>query len=189
MPDTRGEPRPAAPTHRPTTRAKPRPALPCEPAAPPAAADAAAAARVLRRFRQVFTAVRSHFQKVEKQVGIGGAQVWALGVVAAQPGIAVGGLARSMHIHQSTASNLVRGLVDRGLLRTERGSVDRRTVYLHLMPAGQDLLARAPGPHAGVLSQALQSLDGATLARLDADLLGLLTAMGEADDAPAAPIG
>jgi DNA-binding MarR family transcriptional regulator len=151
--------------------------------------DPAAAARVLRRFRQVFTAVRAHFQKVEKQVGIGGAQVWALGVVAEQPGIAVGALARAMHIHQSTASNLVRGLVERGLLRTQRGAVDRRTVYLHLEPPGQALLARAPVPHAGVLSQALENLPPVTLARLEADLLHLLETMGQADDAPARPIG
>lgn len=152
-------------------------------------ADPQAAARVLRRFRQVFTAVRAHFQKVEKQVGIGGAQVWALGVVAEQPGIAVGALARALHIHQSTASNLVRGLIERGLLRSERGATDRRTVYLHLEPAGQALLARAPAPHAGVLSQALENLDPATLTRLEADLLQLLKTMGQADDAPAKPIG
>ena len=99
---------------------------------------------MLRRFRQVFTAVRAHFQQVEKQVGIGGAQVWALGVIAEHPGIGVGSLARAMHIHQSTASNLVRGLVERGLVRTERGQADRRTVYLQLQPEGAALLARAP---------------------------------------------
>lgn len=158
------------------------------PSAPAAQSDAAAP-RVLRRFRQVFTAVRAHFQKVEKQVGIGGAQVWALGVIAEQPGLAVGSLARAMHIHQSTASNLVRGLVERGLVQTERGEADRRTVYLRLQLAGAELLARAPAPHAGVLLQALRELDPATLAQLEADLARLLQQMGVPDDAPAAPIG
>ena len=144
---------------------------------------------MLRRFRQVFTAVRAHFQQVEKQVGIGGAQVWALGVIAEHPGIGVGSLARAMHIHQSTASNLVRGLVERGLVRTERGQADRRTVYLQLQPESAALLARAPGPHAGVLLQALRDLDPATLARLDADLARLLRQMNVPDDAPASPIG
>lgn len=157
--------------------------------AQPATAATGAPARVLRRFRQVFTAVRAHFQKIEKQVGIGGAQVWALGVIAEHPGLAVGALARAMHIHQSTASNLVRGLVERGLVQTERGAEDRRTVYLRLLPAGSELLARAPGPHAGVLMQALRELDEATLNQLDADLAGLLHQMGVPDDAPASPIG
>ncbi|MBI3155376.1 MAG: MarR family transcriptional regulator [Burkholderiales bacterium] len=170
----------AAPVAAPVTA--PKPAL-------PAAATAGTPARVLRRFRQVFTAVRSHFQKVEKQVGIGGAQVWALGVIAEQPGLAVGSLARAMHIHQSTASNLVRGLVERGLVQTERGAADRRTVYLRLQPAGTELLARAPAPHAGVLLQALRELDPATLAQLEADLARLLQQMGVPEDAPAVPIG
>ena len=50
-------------------------------------------------------------------------------------------------------------------------------------------VAHAPVPHAGVLSQALGDLDVATLARLESDLLQLLKAMGQADDAPARPIG
>ncbi len=168
-------------------RAKPAPGKP--PVPDEVRTASAMPATVLRRFRQVFTAVRAHFQQVEKQVGIGGAQVWALGVIADQPGLGVGALARAMHVHQSTASNLVRGLVERGLVHTERGAADRRAVFLHLQPAGAEILARAPQPHAGVLLQALRELDPATLARLSADLTRLLRQMGVPDDAPAAPIG
>lgn len=155
---------------------------------PEAAVDVEAAARVLRRFRQVFTATRAHYQQMEKHVGIGGAQVWALGIIGAQPGIGVGGLARAMHVHQSTASNLVRALVDRGLVVTAREGVDRRAVQLRLLPAGTELLARAPGPYTGLLVQALDRMDTATLARLEVDLTRLAQVMGIGDDAPALPI-
>jgi len=144
---------------------------------------------VLQRFRQVFTATRAHYQQVEKVVGLGGAQVWALGIVAARPGIGVGGLARALHVHQSTASNLVRNLVDRGLLSTARNDNDRRTVQLRLLPAGADLLKRAPGPVTGLLVQALEGLDLDTLSRLESDLSRLIQVMGIGDDAPATPIG
>jgi DNA-binding MarR family transcriptional regulator len=150
--------------------------------------DSMARARVLQRFRQVFTATRAHYQQVEKQVGLGGAQVWALGIVAAKPGIGVGGLAKALHVHQSTASNLVRNLVDRGLLSTARNDTDRRTVQLRLLPAGADLLKRVPGPFTGLLVQALEDLDVATLARMESDLTLLIHAMGIGDDAPATPI-
>jgi MarR family transcriptional regulator, organic hydroperoxide resistance regulator len=155
---------------------------------PEAAVDVEAAARVLRRFRQVFTATRAHYQQMEKHVGIGGAQVWALGIIGAQPGIGVGGLARAMHVHQSTASNLVRALVDRGLVVTAREGVDRRAVQLRLLPAGTELLARAPGPYTGLLVQALDRMDTATLGRLEGDLTRLAQVMGIGDDAPALPI-
>lgn len=61
-------------------------------APPPSSGDARdPAAQVLRRFRLVFNAVKSHFQQVEKQAGIGGAQIWALSVIAAAPDIGIGG--------------------------------------------------------------------------------------------------
>lgn len=146
----------------------------------------AAPAQVLRRFRQVFSAVRGHFAQMEKKTGLGGAQLWALSIIGARPGLGVGELARAMDVHQSTASNLVKGLVQRELLRVERGASDRRLVQLHLQPAARTLLRRMPGPAEGVLPQALQHLDAATLARLDADLGRLIELLG--GDARAANI-
>jgi DNA-binding MarR family transcriptional regulator len=145
------------------------------------AADAAspvdneqAAIAVLRQFRQVFNAVKSHFQQVEKTVGMGGAQVWALSVVREQPGIGVGALARAMSIHQSTASNLVRTLIDREMVVAVKQGADRRAVQLNLLPAGAKVLKNAPGPFAGVLPDALRSLPPDALARLQVDLARLI---------------
>ena len=128
------------------------------------------AVRVLRRFRMVFNAVKSHFQQVEKKAGIGGAQVWALSVIRDQPDIGVGGLAEAMDIHQSTASNLVKALLKAGFIEAVRGTRDRRAVQLRLRQPGQEVLARVPGPFAGVLPDALARLDQVTLRRLDEDL-------------------
>lgn len=136
---------------------------------------------VLRQFRIVFNSVRTHFQQVEKRVGIGGAHVWALSVVRDHPGIGVTDLARHMDIHQSTASNLVRSLVERGLLNAERKGSDRRTVQLRVRPEGTKLLRKAPAPFTGVLPQALGQLDDATLRRLSKDLALLIAHLGAED--------
>ena len=147
------------------------------------------AVRVLRRFRMVFNAVKTHFQQVEKRAGVGGAQVWALSIIQAQPGIGVGGLSRAMDIHQTTASNLVRALVTGEMIRVERNGPDKRAVQLHLLPPGAQILKKAPGPFNGVLPEALAALDGATLERLDqdlAELLGLLRADARAAGIPLA---
>ena len=103
-------------------------------------------ARVLRRFRLVFNAIKAHFRSVERKAGISGAQVWALSVVRDQPGIGVGDLARAMDVHQSTASNLLRALIEAGLVVSDRGSEDRRSVQLSITPQGQRVLKKAPGP-------------------------------------------
>lgn len=150
-----------------------------------------AASRVLRQFRQVFNAVKSHFQQVEKKAGVGGAQVWALSVIQTQPGIGINDLARAMDIHQTTASNLVKALVKGGLASAQRKGSDRRAVELKILVAGAAVLVRAPGPFAGVLPEALDDLDSATLLQLERDLAKLIDTL-HADDAggriPLAPI-
>ena len=143
-----------------------------------------AAIAVLRQFRQVFNAVKAHFQQVEKTVGMGGAQVWALSVVRDNPGIGVGALAKAMSIHQSTASNLVRTLIDREMVVGAKQGADRRAVQLNLLPAGAKVLKNAPGPFAGLLPDALKSLPPETLARLEQDLGRLIVAIA-ADEAGA----
>ena len=160
-----------------------RPKLVAVPSGPAIGHDEAAIA-VLRQFRQVFNAVKSHFQQVEKTVGMGGAQVWALSVVRDNPGIGVGALARTMSIHQSTASNLVRTLIDREMVLGVKEGADRRAVQLSLLPAGAKVLKHAPGPFAGLLPDALKSLPPETLARLSEDLGQLIVAIS-ADEAGA----
>ena len=156
-----------------------------------AAADAReeSAARVLRRFRIVFNAVKSHFREVEKKTGLAGAQFWALSVIRRQPGAGVNELARAMDVHQSTASNLVRTLLEQELVEVRRNGPDRRTVQLHVLPAGARLLRRAPGPFTGVLPQALATLDVATLARLEHDLGQLIAALDVDERGARVPLG
>ena len=141
---------------------------------PDDAADDVASTRVLRQFRQILNAVKTHFQQVEKRVGLGGAQLWALGVIRDQPDIGMGGLAKALNIHQSTASNLVRVLVERELVLAAKNGTDRRTVSLRLLPAGTRILKRSPGPFTGVLPEALAAMEPATLQRLELDLAALI---------------
>ena len=130
--------------------------------------------RVLLQFRMVFGAVRSHFQKVERTVGLGGAQVWALSVIATQPGLGVGQLASALNIRQPTASNMLKALQTRGLVTTQKSDSDRRMLRVFITPEGQALLDAVPGPAMGVLPSALKSLPPEALQRLEQDLHGLI---------------
>lgn len=146
------------------------------------------AVRVLRRFRLVFNAVKTHFQQVEKRAGVGGAQIWALSVICANPGLGVNSLAKAMDIHQTTASNLVKALVGADMLAAEKNGPDRRAVQLRVLPAGHRVLRRAPGPFAGVLPQALARLDASTLGRLDKDLSALIDELHADEKAAGIPL-
>lgn len=147
------------------------------------------AVRVLRQFRQVFSAVRTHFQQVEKRAGIGGAQLWALSVIRERPGIGVSALALRMHIRQPTASNLVRALARQHLIEVRKDGSDRRAVQLHVLASGARVLRRAPGPFSGVLPEALSGLTPATLTRLAHDLGELIDALGTDPGSADRPLG
>lgn len=156
------------------------------PAAPQAPLDPSV--RVLRQFRQLFNAVRSHFRQVERHAGIGGAQLWALSLVKAQPGLGVGALAQAMDVHQTTASNLVKSLVAAELIAVRRSESDRRAVQLALLPAGAALLEQAPGPFSGVLPAALAQLQPEQILRLERDLTDLLRLIETESEAAGIPL-
>ncbi len=153
----------------------PRPVPPS--AVAPAVNTTPDATEVLRSFRLIFGNVRLHFRKIEEACGLGGAQIWALGLVRAQPGIRVSELADAMSVHQTTTSNLVAGLVRKGLLRRERAEDDQRVVRLYITESAAAVLLRSPGPVEGLLLQALRHMDGGDLKQLNAVLQQVLAHM------------
>lgn len=147
------------------------------------------AARVLKQFRIVFNAVKTHLQQVERRAGASGAQVWALHVIQDHPGIGVSDLARAMNVRQPTASTFVKALVEQELIEVRREGADKRAVQLHALPKGRALLRRVPGPFQGVLPEALAALDSQTLRSLEAPLTKLIQQLGVDDRAGNVPLG
>ncbi len=136
---------------------------------------------VLKEFRLIFKSMKRHFQWVEKQTGISGAQLWALAAVVGQPGIRVTELGKSMAIHQSTTSNLVERLVQADLMRRERSAKDQRVVQLFPTPKGSRLVKKAPMPVRGVLMDGLEKLSPKELTSLVASLKTLIGKMDVKD--------
>jgi hypothetical protein len=64
-----------------------------------------------------------------------------------------------MALHQTTTSNLVNALTSRKLIRRVRDDADQRIVHLHASAQGKQLLLLTPGPHAGLLVDALRRLE------------------------------
>ena len=127
----------------------------------------------LRLLRTIFGSARVHDVEVRRRAGIPGSQLWALAEIARGAGLSVNGLAASMALHQTTASNLVNALVERKLIRRVRDRSDQRIVHLHVAAEGQRLLRRAPGPHNGLLLDAIHRLDATGLRRLRQSLTAL----------------
>ncbi len=133
--------------------------------------------RALQGFRMIFGSARKFDANVRRTTGISGSLLWALSEIARTAGMSVNGLAKRLALHQTTASNLVNALVERKLIRRARSEADQRVVHLHISPQGTRVLGRAPGPHAGLLIDALRRLDIDQLERLRSSLETLVAAM------------
>ena len=138
---------------------------------------------VLQQFRLIFRSAKKHFQWVQERVGVSGAQLWLLAEIGRRPGIRVTDVAKSMAVHQSTASNLIERLERDKLVLRQRSRQDQRVVHLSLTEAGRATIARAPRPLYGVLPDALSSLEQADLAQLQRVLEKLVGKMKVRDRA------
>ena len=125
-------------------KAAPRKASKRAAAAPAVTPQAAAAMAVLQQFRELFRVSQQHFQRIESNCGVSGAQLWALSELKAAPGLTVSGLARALSIHLSTSSNLLDKLEAQELIRRERNSTDQRVVQVFLRPRVSSCYARLP---------------------------------------------
>jgi DNA-binding MarR family transcriptional regulator len=129
--------------------------------------------QTLQALRTVFASARLHDAEVRRVAGISGSQLWALSEIARSSAMSVNALSRRMALHQTTASNLVHALLKRKLIHRTRDGSDQRVVQLHLSPEGRRILEHVPGPHAGLLVDALRDLEHGQLARL-CDALAVL---------------
>ena len=133
--------------------------------------------QALQNLRLIYASARWHDAQVRRSVAISGSQLWALSEIARREGIGVNDLAERMALHQTTASNLANALVKKGLIRRVRDGSDRRFVHLHITSEGRRTLAQSPGPHPGLLVDALRKIDLQHLQRLRRDLAALVRLM------------
>jgi DNA-binding MarR family transcriptional regulator len=129
---------------------------------------------ILRGLRIVFRTVQNHSRVVEKECGMSSAKLWMLWEIFNNPGLKVSELADALVIHASTCSNLLDKLQDAGLVRRDRTGRDQRTVRVFLTDKGTQLLATAPRPAQGLLSEGLDRLPGDYLQELDHGLAKLV---------------
>jgi len=138
----------------------------------------------LAKFRLVINSTKRHYKWIEQQTGVNGALVWALWELHQTPGLKVSEIADAMAIHQSTASNLLDKLQEKGLVKRDRSTDDQRVVRLFLTRTGKTLIARVPQPARGLLQEALFKLPPESLQTLNHLLEQLLREMNPGNARP-----
>lgn len=136
----------------------------------------------LKQLRVLFRNIQAHSRWVEKQCGVSAAQLWAMWELRSEPGLRVSDLSRAMSVHQSTASNMLDKLEEKGLVRRERSGSDQRVVRLYLTGAGEAVLNKAPEKAQGAIMGALAKLPDPVLEELNEGLARLIAEMSISDE-------
>lgn len=104
----------------------------------------AEAAAAMDALRQLVRALRLSDTDVQRRAGVTGAQLFVLQQLHERSAASLGELAERTHTHQSSASVVVRRLVEQGLVRREADPADRRRRHLALTAAGRRVVRDAP---------------------------------------------
>jgi len=118
-------------------------------------------------------------RRMERTVGVTGPQRMVVRLVGHNPGISAGDLARTLHVHPSTLTEVFRRLTERGVLERLQDPTDARRALFRLTRRGRELDALRRGTGESRVRVALGSLSdedlaaaGRVLARLAQALSG-----------------
>ena len=107
-------------------------------------AEPSEASRAMDSLRRVVHALRVATRASERAFGLSAAQLFVLRQLSLAPGQSLSDLALRARTTQSSISEVVSRLVQRGFVARAASRRDRRRAELRLTPAGQAVLAKAP---------------------------------------------
>ena len=135
--------------------------------------------------RRLVQALRTSASAAERESGLSVAQLFVLHELGREPGQSLGDLVGRTLARQSTVSEVVGGLVRRGLVTRRPSAYDRRRAVFRPSAAGMAVLERAPVPVQVRLIEGLAQMPADSRRTLARSLEQWLAAAG-IDDAPTA---
>lgn len=140
-------------------------------------------ARAMDALRSIVRAIGG-LARTTKSGGISGAQLFALRQIAETPGLSINGLAAKTLARQSSVSELVSRLDDRGFIHRSPNEADARQVELTLTAKGKRAIADSRATAQERLIAGLDVLPKAKRKELAESLEAWLAAAGFADVEP-----
>lgn len=113
---------------------------------------------VLVALRRIIRATDLHSRQLSKVSGLTSPQLLILQLLRQQTELTVGEVAQRVSLSQATVTTIIDRLEKRGLVKRERGSSDKRKVYVYLTDAANAVLLNAPKPLQESFVQQFQDL-------------------------------
>ena len=137
---------------------------------------------VLDSIRRIVRALRVASRAAEKSVGLSGAQVFILQNLDGDTPLSVNAVAERTFTHQSSVSEVVQRLVDKGLVERKQSPEDGRRLELTLTPAGRAALKKGPATPQEKLIGALEKMSAGKRLQLATLLQNLVDSAGLSDE-------
>lgn len=109
-----------------------------------AAADALICEEVLIAIRRIIHAIDMHSRLLLQRHGLTGPQLVVLKTLDSRGEVAIGELARKVHLTQATVTGVIDRLIRQGFVRRRRSQVDKRRILVCMTQEGAALLGDAP---------------------------------------------
>lgn len=122
---------------------------------------------IMDNIRRVFQILNEESQRVKRQTGLTGPQIWAIRVIHEHGRINSADIAKHMFLHPATVLGIIDRLEAHGLVARSRSKDDRRIIWVELTQAGKDLVTSVPEVIHGLLSARLMGAPANELASID----------------------
>lgn len=113
---------------------------------------------VLVALRRIIRATDLHSRQLSKVSGLTSPQLLILQLLRQHSELTVGEVAQRVSLSQATVTTIIDRLEKRALVKRERGSSDKRKVYVYLTDAANAVLLNAPKPLQESFVQQFQDL-------------------------------
>ena len=113
---------------------------------------------VLVALRRIIRATDLHSRQLSKVSGLTSPQLLILQLLRQHSELTVGEVAQRVSLSQATVTTIIDRLEKRELVKRERGSSDKRKVYVYLTDAANAVLLNAPKPLQESFVQQFQDL-------------------------------
>ena len=100
---------------------------------------------IFRSLRRIMRAVDIHSRKLSAEYKVTGPQLLCRQTLHDDGPLTTSALAKLIHLSNSTIVGILDRMEQKGWVRRERSSGDRRIVLVDLTTAGEEFLAEAPG--------------------------------------------
>jgi len=113
---------------------------------------------VLVALRRIIRATDLHSRQLSKIAGLTAPQLLILQLLRQHTELTVGEVAQRVSLSQATVTTIIDRLEKRGFVKRERGSADKRKVYVYLTAEADSVLLNAPKPLQESFVQQFQDL-------------------------------